>query len=248
MVRVMREGAMKQFFSVDRAVSYQENHWKERRHSVEIKGKNPPPFLTISREYGCMGYGVGEAVARIFSDERSMRPRWMVYDRHVLDSLMEDMEISYELAETLTDRAKSSMADYFRIIFSSYPPEAVIYKKLVETIRIIAANGHAVIIGRVSNVITRDLPRGFHVRLLASQARRIENIAAMRSVTSKEARNILEQKGVEREQFVLKHLKVNIADPSLYDVIINTTRRTVEETARLIVRAMEHAEIVAPKP
>ncbi len=230
---------MKNIFSIDSATVYQEANWKRRKQTVEMMDDRAMPFITISREYGCLGYNVGKTVSKILNDEFKQTPPWSVFERKILKHLTEDMHISLELAETLTDRAKSSMADYFRMTFSNYPPEAVVYRKLVEIMRLIAVNGHAVIIGRVGNVITRDLPKGFHVRIIASSEKKIQNIKNHFNVSRKEAKQILLRKGETREEFLLKHLKVDMTDPSLYDLVINTTDYTVEETAHLIIRGME---------
>lgn len=235
---------MKEIFSIDSAIAYQEKHWKLRKKTVSMTEKESLPFMTISREYGCLGYNVGEEVARLLNQKYRPENSWTVYERHLLDRVMEDMHISRELAETLTDKGKSFMADYFRTTFSSYPPEAAVYKKLVETIRILAANGHAVIIGRVGNVITKDMPRGYHVRLIASENRKIENISEQFKISKKDAKEVLVKKGEAREQFILKRLKVNMADPAQYSVVINTTDLTIESTARLVIRGMELTGVV----
>lgn len=230
---------MKEIFSIDSAIAYQEKNWKHRKKTVNMSEKESLPFITISREYGCLGYNVGVEAAKILNTKYRPDNAWTVFERHLLDRVMEDMHISRELAETLTDKGKSFMADYFRTTFSSYPPEAAVYKKLVETIRILAANGHAVIIGRVGNVITKDMPRGFHVRLIASEGRKIENISRQFNISKKEAKDVLAKKGEAREEFILKRLKVNMADPAQYSVVINTTDLSLEATAQLVVRGME---------
>ncbi len=235
---------MKEIFSIDNAVSYQESNWKHRKKTVDMTGKNALPFLTISREYGCLGYSVGETIADLFNKEYHKEPRWTVFDRGIIDHLMKDMDISYELAETLTDKARNSMDYFFKTSFSKYPPEAMVYRKLVETIRILAANGHAIIIGRVGNVITRDLPQGYHVRLFASTDKKVDNISRQFKVKTNEAKDILAKKGEVREQFLLKHLTVDMNDPAIYNMMINTTYLSIEETARFIIKGMVLSGII----
>src|SRR4030042_2835914 len=190
-----RGKAMKEIFSIDKAIAYQENNWKQRKNSIDMGENNALPFLTISREYGCLAHSVGDEISKILNSDYPHVPLWTVYDRNLLDQIMNDMNISYKLAETLTDKARSSMADFLQTTFSTYLPEVMVYKKLVETIRIIAANGHAIIIGRVGNVITGNLAHGFHVRLIASQEKKIENIREHFNVSKKEAKEILSKQG-----------------------------------------------------
>lgn len=230
---------MKEIFSFDKAIAYQEKNWKLKKNSIDMGEKHAIPFLTISREYGCLAHSVGDEISKILNKEYPHEPLWSVYDRNLLDRIMNDMNISYELAETLTDKARSSMADFLQTTFSKYLPEVMVYKKLVETIRIIAANGHAIIIGRVGNVITGNLAHGFHVRLIASQEKKIENIREHFNVSKKEAKEILSKKGEAREQFMLNRLKVDMTDPSMYDIIINMNYLNFDKTARLILKGME---------
>jgi len=238
---------MKEIFTIDHALTYQEGNWKQRKKTVDMSGKHALPFITIAREYGCLGYNLGLAISKIFNRDFEHEPLWTVFDRKILERLMEDLNISYQLAETLTGKAKGSMADYFRMSFSKYPPEAVVYRKLVEAMRIIAANGHAILIGRVSNVVTRDLAKGFHVRIIASVDKRIQNVSKQFDISRKEAKKIIDKRGEEREKFFLKRLRVDMSDPSLYDLIINTTSYSIDDTAQLIIRGMESAGLVERK-
>ncbi len=239
-----KEESMKEIFSIDSAISYQENNWKLRKKTIEMAGARALPFLTISREYGCLGFRVGEAIAGVFNLKYHHEPQWTVYDRGILDHLMKDLNISRSLVETLTDRARDAMDYFYKTTFEKYPPEALVYKKLIETIRILAANGHAIIIGRVGNVITQDLPGGYHVRLLASKEKKMENISAQFNVSRNEARDILAKKGEEREQFILKRLTVDLNDPAIYNLIINTSEITLEDTVALIIKGMEYSGII----
>ncbi len=238
---------MKNIFAFDNAISYQEEHWKQRKSTVDMSDKSALPFVTISREYGCLGYAVGEALAILLNREYNPAQRWDLYDRNLLDRLMDDMHLSRELAETLTSHAQSSMADYLRMTLSNYPPEVMIYKKLFETIRTIAANGHAIIIGRVGNVITRDLHRGYHIRLVSTEEKKIENISTVLGLSRPEAKKVLSEKGEVREQFILKRLKVDLTDPHLYDLLINTAHYDSEGAAQLIAAGMRSAGILAQK-
>lgn len=232
---------MKEIFSLDKAIAYQEKNWKERKNTINMGEKHALPFLTISREYGCLAHSVADKIMNILNKEYPRKPHWTIYDRNLLERIMSDMNISYQLAETLTDKARGSMADFLQIIISKYPPEVAVYKKLVETIRTIAANGHAIIIGRVGNVITANLAHGYHVRLVASQEKKIENIRERFNVSKKEAKEILLKKGKVREQFILNRLKVDMADPALYNIVINMNYLDFNETARLILKGMETA-------
>jgi len=43
---------MKEIFSIDSAIAYQEKHWKLRKKTVSMTEKESLTYMTISREYG----------------------------------------------------------------------------------------------------------------------------------------------------------------------------------------------------
>jgi cytidylate kinase len=46
----------------------------------------------------------------------------------------------------------------------------------------------------------------------------------------------------DRHEFVRKHFGKDVADPHLYDLVINTSRLTVPESAELIIQALHRRE------
>ena len=77
--------------------------------------------------------------------------------------------------------------------------------------------------------------------------RREGDIPAVMYAPGQEAKKIIDKRGEEREKFFLKRLRVDMSDPSLYDLIINTTSYSIDDTAQLIIRGMESAGLVERK-
>lgn len=224
--------------AMERAIAHQMKNWHGRKHRVDLpERKGRLPFITIAREYGCLGYPVAERIAEILNGP-GPDPLWEAFDRVLVDRIMEDLGISSTLAATLTDTARSEMSEFFRTTFSSFPAEVAIYKKLVETVRIIAANGHAIIVGRVGNMITRDFATGFHVCLVASDEKKAGNLCRQFNVSKNECQAMLLKGREGREEYINAHLRIDTTDPSLYDMVLNTTDLDREQTARTIIGAM----------
>jgi len=149
------------------------------------------------------------------------------------------------LTETLTHTARSKMTDLFQTTFSKFPPQVAVYRKLAEVVRTLAINGHVVIVGRAGNVITREMPYGLHVRIVAPMSYKVKRIAAMLKVSQAEAREIIEKKEMDRESFIKNFLKFDPEDPHNYDVVINNENFAVDELARLIIDTMKRKGIFA---
>lgn len=231
--------------AVERAIAHQIKNWHGRKHLIDLpERKGRLPFITIAREYGCLGYPVALRIAEILNAARP-EPLWETYDRVLVDRIMADLGLSAALAETLTDKARNEMSEFFRTTFSRFPAEVAIYKKLVETVRIIAANGHAIIVGRVGNMITRDFATGFHVRLVASLEKKMENLCGQYQVSRTECQDLIAKGREGREDYINSHLRIDTTDPALYDMVLNTTSLSLEETARTIVDAMAVTGLIA---
>lgn len=238
---------MKDVAVKESAIFKQIEHWRRQKQQVvEDKEKaNTLPFITISREYGCGGFDIAVKLTDILNKEYHATPIWAAYDKQILDKITSDLGLTQELTETLTNTARSKMTDLFQTTFSKFPPQVAVYRKLAEVVRTLAINGHVVIVGRAGNVITRGMPYGLHVRIVAPMSYKVKRIAAKLKVTQPEAREIIEQKEMERESFIKNFLKFDPEDPHNYDIVINNENYALDELAGLIIDAMKRKGIFA---
>lgn len=238
----MREAAVK-----ESAIFKQIEHWRRQKGAVEEDKEkaNTIPFVTISREYGCGGFDVAAALTDILDKEYHAVPVWAAYDKQILDKITADMGLTSQLTETLTSAARSKMTDILQTSFSKFPPQVAVYRKLAEIVRTLAINGHVVIVGRAGNIITRDMPCSLHVRMVASLPYRVERIAAKNNISKADAKQMIRQKEKERESFIKKFLQFDPADPHGYDIVINCECFAIEDSARLIIDAMNRKGIFA---
>ena len=226
--------------AIDRYVNAQAIYWQKKKFNIEEPEKvNKLPFVTISREYGCCGYQLALKLAEIFNEEFKPEPLWAAYDRKLLERLMIDTGLSSSLIDTLTGKARNKLTDLIQTTFSKFPPQVAVHKKLVETIAMLAMNGHSIIVGRGGNMVTKEMESGFHVRLMAPADSRSEKIAKAMNVTKVEAAKIIKEKTKQREDYMKEFFKIDIGDPHHYDLIINDGIFSIENSARLIIEAMK---------
>jgi cytidylate kinase len=79
----------------------------------------------------------------------------------------------------------------------------------------------------------------FKVLLVASETFRAKHIANRRNITIDEVNEILRISDDEREHLVNRMLKKDWLDPHNYNLVVNTGLRSFEETADLILKAMQ---------
>ena len=233
--------------TLDKYISAQVKYWQQKKNTVTApeERKSLRQFITISREYGCSGYTIGKKIAEVLNTaEPAPSPLWAAYERQVLDKVMEEMELSSHLVKTLTDDALRDLSDILKSVFSSLPPQVAVYQKLAQTIRILAAHGNVILVGRASNVITREMSGGYHVMIVAPMEVKIHNVMKNKNISKKDAEKLVIDNTARRENYITEYVRFDVRDPHNYDLIINLGNTSLEAAARLIIEGMKSKSVV----
>ncbi len=231
--------------AMQKHIDAQVRYWKDRKDAIEKvefneeADKKIRPFITLSREYGVGAFELAEKVVHIINDKYKSSPEWAAYDRSILDKIMDDLGLSESLAQTLTDNSRKKMTDFIQTAFSKFPPQVAVYRKLVETIRTLAIHGNVVIVGRAGNVITRDMTKGFHVRIVAPLSFRADRISRTHNIKHPDAEKLIIEKDAKRDGFIEEYVKHDNREPLNYHIVVNLGQMTVDEAAAAIVNSMQ---------
>jgi cytidylate kinase len=95
-----------------------------------------------------------------------------------------------------------------------------------------AANGNIVLAGLASTLALREVRHALRVRTNAPERHRASRIQQQQGLTPEAALDVVRQTDRERASRVKFFYGVDVDDPLLYDVVLNTERMTVEEGAR----------------
>ena len=101
----------------------------------------------------------------------------------------------------------------------------------------LAASGSGVIVGRAGMLVLADHPGVVRVRLSGPLEARIEQAGRRDGLTPEQARKQERDNDGARAAWVQRFYGRDVADPSLYDLVINATRFDVEACVALIVAA-----------
>ena len=224
-------------------MSSQLKYWQQQRELAKAEGREEGdgllPFIVLSREYGCNGTEIVNAIAKIFNEEYHSKPNWAVYDNQIIAQLSEEMGFSRELAETLAFDTRNQLTEFFRFIFSGLPTTVKVYQELSEIIRTLALKGHVIIMGRGGNLITQDMRMGFQVKIIATIEWRIYNLMKKYHMRRDAAEKAIHEKETNTKDVFSQVFKYDIMDPNHYHLIINAAKYTKDEIARLIIDGMK---------
>ncbi len=200
------------------------------------------PFVTISREAAAGGHTVAREVIRQLEDRnpgKSFAEGWEVFDQKLCVLLVQDPSLKVSFEELVTESYRSEVSQYLREVLAGQAQQYALYKKIFESIRILCKIGKVVVVGRGANHITRDLPHGIHVRLVADEDERVRRMAAMLEVDEKSARSMVREQDRNRSRMVKDYFNKQIDNPLHYDLVCNTQTMHVDEIASIIADLVE---------
>ncbi len=115
--------------------------------------------------------------------------------------------------------------------------DALYMKTMTAIIRELGERGDIVILGRGSQMILRDLPGALHALCVAPQPVRIERLVQREGIPPEEASRRVGDSDRARHAFHRKFWKVEVDDPTLYDLSVDTSRLSYEVAAELVATA-----------
>jgi cytidylate kinase len=195
--------------------------------------------VTISRQAGCGAVLVAEKLAG-YLQQHAPTPgvKWTVFDRELMDKVLADHKLPKYLANFLPEDSASQIQDTLADIFNVHPSAETVVKQTAETLLQLAELGSVILIGRAGNIVTAKLPHVLHVRLVAPLDERIERIGHDDHKTPEEARRFCLEEEQARARYLKTYFRADINDPLHYHLVINTSRVSYDNAARVIGEAL----------
>ncbi|HYA13727.1 MAG TPA: cytidylate kinase family protein [Syntrophales bacterium] len=178
-------------------------------------------FITFSRKMGTNGTEIAKLVAKEL--------QYAFYDTGDIEKKAEEMGLLDDIRK-VNDKAPSPLKRFF-----SYRSE-ICLDCLYVVIYELARQGSAVILGRGGNMLFRSLPYALHVRVIASQEKRVRNLME-RGYDREDAVMVMEKSDHERESFIRFAFHRDWDNPELYDIVLNMDKLTVNTAIDMILCA-----------
>ena len=198
--------------------------------------------VAISRQYGAGGLRVSRALAEGLG--------FKLVDRELAEEAARRLGVDPELAEARDERAPAIVEELGLALaagtapFGTAPPggypERVLDPRALAdaTRRIIeslAEAGGYVILGRGAQAVLAERPDTCLISLVGMIEDRVRRIMAWQGVGQKEAERLCRDHDDERAHYVHHFYGRDIADPLLYDAVLNTSRLGLDSAASVAV-------------
>lgn len=196
------------------------------------------PFVTISRQAGAGAHTLASELTRQMNQRQAAEvfAGWNLFDVVTYEGFGNDPELQATLDAVAKEEYHSEVTDLCLEIISNLPQQYVVYKKLFTTMRKLAAMGKVILIGRAASCVTRGIPGGIHLRLVAPEAIRVERIMKQEHLDKAAATAWVHRHDRERAHLVRDFFSRDIEDPLLYDAVWNTDTTSVVEIADITRR------------
>lgn len=190
-------------------------------------------LITITRQYGSGGREVSAIVAK----KLGLR----CYDRKIVEMAAKkmrdygDMSIDDIIKDSYTapDNAGSSIGDY---AFERIPYFNRMYVEQAKIILGVAKNGSAVFLGRCADYILKDFPNTYSFFIYADDEFRLNR--AKDHYGSHSIKD-LDNEDKNRQSYYAYYTGQTWGEPKNYDLMINTSKISLEKAADLIIKYIE---------
>ena len=216
----------------DKCESYIERHFG-------LKGKETPeqpekPAITISRAEGAGGLTVSSELADHLKARTPTHEEWTIFDQNLVVKVIEDYNLKRRVGDFMKEGHKGTVTDAIEEFLGLHPSTWTLVQRTNATILRLAQLGNVILVGRGGNIVTSDMETVFHVRLVGSLEKRVEQAQKVFGYDKKTATNYIKKKDAGRKRYIKDNFDKDIDDPLLYHLVINTDLVKYEEAARLI--------------
>lgn len=198
-------------------------------------------IITIGRQFGSGGKYVAEVLGRKLGIP--------VYDQELIMKAAQESGFSAEFFEQSDEKRRFfSLSSIFATAYSSetenYMSDKGLFRIQCETIRNIAGQGSAVIVGRCSDYVLRDMENKLDVFLTSPLEKRAARVAERQGIDYAKAMETVEREDRNREEYYNYYTFGNWGVASNYDLCIDSDKLGDEGTADMIIEFARRAGLL----
>lgn len=197
-------------------------------------------IITIGRQFGAGGLGVAKALGKKLGIP--------VYDKEILKKAAQDSGFSAEFFEESDEKKRFfSLSSIFSNGFGdteNYMSDRGIFKMQSQTIKEIAEQGSAIIVGRCSDYILRDMEGTLDVFLTSPAEIRAARVAERSGKTLEESARLVEEMDRKRAEYYNYYTFGDWGVAGTYDLCIDSSVLDIEGTADFIIDFARKAGLI----
>jgi cytidylate kinase len=222
----------------DECCGYVTTQLKER--PIQIAKKKYPATLTISRQTGTRGRNIANMIRDALNSRCPKKEtQWAVFDEDLPKKILKDHDLPVDMAKFMPDDAVGEIESSINEILGRHPSQWTLFEHTIETVVDLSRKGHAIIVGRAGNKITKGMSNVLNVRFIGNIDSRARRISSRRDITHKDAVNFIHKEDAARKNYMKQHFEADIEDANSYDLVINTDCLSDESIVEILIAAIK---------
>jgi hypothetical protein len=202
-----------------------------------VQKKQPGPYITLSRQYGCEGLELAGLLLEKLN-QRDEQQRWKLFHKELLKQLAEDTGLTEEIIEKERFSKPSLLKDFFRgLLKNNVPGGYEIRKGITMMVRTAAFEGYAVIVGQGGTAATADLDNGLSIRIEAPNEWRIARISIRENLSKEDAAVRMAEVDAQR-QYLQEIYEQQKSRRPAFNLMFDNAMFTREQIVDMILMAM----------
>mgnify|MGYP000255784554 CR=1 FL=1 len=223
----------------------------EERHRDKKQDKDfgqPGPVITISRQFGCSGKFLADKLVEQLTEQGYVPDKgnnWKVISKEILEHSARELELHPSQIEYVFKYERKSAIDEILGALSSkyYKSDRKIKNTIKKVIHNIGVEGNSVILGRCGSIITKDIPRSLHLRLIAPLPWRTQVIAKRFNLDEKKAREYVLDIDKKRTQ-LRNEIAGEAVDDTHYNMVLNAKDFSFDEMVQIIIHVLKLKKVI----
>ena len=197
-------------------------------------------IINIGRQFGAGGL--------IVAHELGKRLGIPVYDKELITKAAQDSGFSVEFFEQSDEKKRLfSLSSIFGGTFSdteNYMSDRGLFKFQSQTIRSIAEQGSAIIVGRCADYILRDVEYTLNVFLTSPMEVRVARIAEDKGISDEEAERMIVAADRKRAEYYNYYTFGDWGVASTYDLCLDSSMLGLDGTVDFIIKFADKAGLL----
>jgi len=200
------------------------------------------PVITVSRAFGCPAKDMAALLVpeldRLQPKANKQKASWRWISKSVVSQAAEELQMDPQLVVRAGHQRKVSlMEDLVRGFSPKYAPtNEKIRRTIGNVVERFTDEGYVIMIGRGSEVLTRNRPNTMHLRLVAPASWRAARVAELRGLSEEASLKLVERMDADRLRFRNSFARSQNVE-ELFDIQLDCSRFTVEQLTQIVLKA-----------
>jgi cytidylate kinase len=214
--------------SIEALVEEQVRRWHLKHEGKEAAEARP--IVTVTGLHGAGGDQLARRLAKDLGFDH--------FDREIIHLVAESAHLSDQVVAALDWKKREALADWLAGFTSKDSITSAEYRyHLAHVVGALAEHGGAVIVGRGAHLLLRE--KALRVLASAPLEARVRTVMSDEGLSDRDARRRIASVDSDRRAFILAHYHEEFADPTLFDVVVNTAAVGIEVASVMIGAALE---------